>query len=68
MRPWAPDIDAQSLLTYFVVLIEDKVIQKRPKIVQLCAGILYLVLYNLHIFASDQLKDEGEKKGFFLIF
>jgi len=54
--------------TLNLVLMEDKGIQQRwlrLKIAQKCLEIL-LLLYNLHIFASNQIKEESN--NFFLIF
>ena len=59
------------LLIHFLRLIEDKVIYKRCRlrreIAQKCLGILFLS-YNLHSFASDQIREESSKiyfLGFF---
>ena len=58
------------LLIHFLHLIEDKVIYKRwlhREIAQKCLEILFLS-YNLHSFASDQIREESSKiyfLGFF---
>ena len=58
------------LLIHFLRLIEDKVIYKRCRlrreIAQKCLGILFLS-YNLHSFASDQIREESSKI-YFLFF
>ena len=68
MRSWAPYIDAQSSLINFLFLIsEDKDIKQRPKIVQKCLEILYLICFTICSFlALDQIKEEGNKKFLFL--
>jgi len=44
-----------------------KKVSQIRKIAQKCLEIL-LLLYNLHIFASDQIKEESNKKIFFCLF
>ena len=61
------NIAGWSLLIHFFVLIDHKDIWERwliGKIVQNYLEIL-LLLYNLHIFAPDQTKEESKKMFFF---